>query len=221
MPLRAVIFDYGEVLSGPPNEHFHRALLETSGLNEALFEKLYWTHRLDLDANILDGSTYWQRIAQDAGTFFSVEQIKLLNKFDAGMWMDLNQTMLAWAFAIGKTGLKIGILSNMGVSVLRVMRQDFAWLNRFDQLTWSCEVGSVKPDPAIYHHAIRELAVKPEEALFIDNIEKNVVGARAVGLHGLHFTNVDEPAFAQSLSAFDLPSLQEFATQADAASPHF
>ena len=80
MPLRAVIFDYGEVLSGPPNKQFHRALLETSGLPEDLFERLYWTYRLDFDANILDGSTYWQKIAQDAGTSFTAEQMELMNQ---------------------------------------------------------------------------------------------------------------------------------------------
>ena len=88
----------------------------------------------------------------------------------------------------------------MGMNVLRFMRQDFAWLNQFDQLTWSCELGAVKPDPAIYRHAIRELAVKPEEALFIDNLERNIAGARAVGLHGLHFTNVEELALPLQIS---------------------
>jgi putative hydrolase of the HAD superfamily len=207
MPLRAIIFDYGEVLSGPPNEHFHRALLETSGLPEDLFQKLYWTYRLEMDANILDDSTYWQRIAQDAGTRFTVKQLELLNQFDARMWMDLNPTMLAWAFAIKEAGLKIGILSNMGANTLRFVRRDFSWLNRFDQLTWSCELGVVKPEAAIYRHAIGELGVRPDEALFIDNLEENLVGARAVGLHVLHFTDVEELASSPSLRAFDLPLL--------------
>lgn len=209
MPLRAVIFDYGEVLSKPRNEQFHRLLLETAGLPEDLFEKLYWRYRLDFDANILNGSTYWQRIAQDAGTRFTVEQMERLNELDARMWMDLDPTLLAWAAAIRKAGLKTGILSNMGVGVLRYMRQDFAWLRQFDQLTWSCELGVVKPDPAIYHHAIRELGVKPEEALFIDNLEANIVGARAAGLHGLHFTGVEDLSRALHRTAFDLPLLQD------------
>jgi putative hydrolase of the HAD superfamily len=209
MPLRAVIFDYGEVLSGPPNEQFRRALRETSGLPDDLFEKLYWTYRLDFDANILDGSTYWQRIAQDAGTHFTAEQMEEMNRLDARMWMDLNPTMLAWALAIRNSGLKIGILSNMGVGVLGFMRQDFAWLNQFDQLTWSCELGAVKPDPAIYRHAVRELAVKPEEALFIDNMERNVEGAQAVGLRALHFTNVEDLAAALNVGTFGLPLLPE------------
>jgi putative hydrolase of the HAD superfamily len=209
MPLRAVIFDYGEVLSGPRNEQFHRALRESAGVPEDLFEKLYWTYRLDLDANILDNSTYWQKIAQDAGTHFTAEHMEQMNELDARMWMDLNSTMVAWALDIGKAGLKTGILSNMGTNVLRFMRQDFAWLNQFDQLTWSCEVGTVKPDPAIYRHAISELAVKPEEALFIDNLEENVWGAQAVGMHGFHFTNVEELALALHRGAFELPLFEQ------------
>ena len=55
MHLRAVIFDYGEVLSKPANQSVYKQLVEISGLPEDLFQKYYWAYRLDYDAAILNG----------------------------------------------------------------------------------------------------------------------------------------------------------------------
>ncbi len=205
MQLRAVIFDYGEVLSKPANQSIYKQLVEISGLPEDLFQKYYWAYRLDYDAAILNGRTYWQKIAEDAGAEFTQEQIEQLIERDARMWMDINEPMLAWAIEIKRAGLLTAILSNMGEDVLRAMRQSFAWLAQFDALIWSCELGIVKPDPAIYLNAIERLRVKPEEALFIDNLEVNVVGAEAAGLNAVLFTNIEQLSRDLRQRGFDLP----------------
>ena len=49
-----------------------------------------------------------------------------------------------------------------------------------------------KPDADIYLEALRRDGMKPEETLFVDDSEKNVRGAEAVGIHGLYVeTNSD------------------------------
>lgn len=208
MDLQAVIFDYGEVLSGPPDPKAHRRLLEISGLAEEPFEKAYWAHRLDYDADILNGQTYWQTVAQDTGVQFSPEQIIQLLEVDATMWMNLNPAMLAWIPRIKEAGFRLGILSNMGDGVLDYLRPRFSWLEQFDHLTWSCELGVVKPDPAIYLHTLKKLNVKPEQALFIDNLQKNIVGAEAVGLQAALFENVEQLQSDLARRGFPLPALE-------------
>lgn len=42
----------------------------------------------------------------------------------------------------------------------------------------------MKPDPAIYHLALDRFGLAPEEALFIDDREDNVVAAQALGIRG-------------------------------------
>ncbi len=205
MHLRAVIFDYGEVLSGPENQSVYRELLEISKLPEGLFQKNYWKYRLDYDAAILNGRTYWEKIAEESGAEFTAAQIDRLIERDARMWMDINEPMLAWALSIKSSGLRTAILSNMGEDVLRAMRKSFAWLEKFDALIWSCELGIVKPEPAIYLEAIRKLGVQPQEALFIDNLEVNVAGAEAAGLHAIVFNNIEQLARDLRGREFDLP----------------
>lgn len=211
MDLQAVIFDYGEVLSGPPDPEAHRELLAISGVPEEPFEKAYWAHRLDYDADILNGQTYWQTVARDTGVEFSAQQIVQLLEVDARMWGNLNPAMIAWIPRIKAAGFRLGILSNMGHGVLEYLRARFSWLDQFDQLTWSCDLGVVKPDPAIYLHTIKKLNVKPEQALFIDNLQKNIVGAEAVGLNAALFENVEQLQSELARRGFPLPVLEPVA----------
>ena len=208
MDLQAVIFDYGEVLSGPPDPQAHRNMLSIAGLGEEAFEKSYWTHRLDYDADILNGQTYWQTIARESGVTFSPQQILDLMEQDARMWMNLNPAMLAWLPRIKQAGFRLGVLSNMPAGVLSFMLPRFPWLAQFDHLTWSCDLGLVKPDPAIYLHTVRKLGVAPDQALFIDNLEKNTVGAEEVGLHAAVFENVEQLQKDLERRGFPLPRLE-------------
>jgi putative hydrolase of the HAD superfamily len=211
MDLQAVIFDYGEVLSGPPDAQAHKNLLAIAGVREEAFDKAYWAHRLDYDADILNGQTYWQAVAHDTGVHFTAHQIEQLLEQDAAMWMDLNPAMVAWIPKIKRAGFRLGILSNMGYGVLGYMRPRFHWLADFDHLTWSCELGVVKPDPAIYLHTLKKLKVSPQQALFIDNLQKNIVGAEAVGLHAALFENVDQLQKDLERRGFPLPPLAPYA----------
>ena len=213
MDLQAVIFDYGEVLSGPPDPEAHRELLAISGVPEEAFKKAYWAHRLDYDADILNGQTYWQTVARDTGVEFSAQQIVQLLEVDARMWGNLNPAMIAWIPRIKAAGFRLGILSNMGHGVLEYLRARYSWLDQFDQLTWSCDLGVVKPDPAIYLHTIKKLNVKPEQALFIDNLQKNIVGAEAVGLNAALFENVEQLQSDLARRGFPLPVLEPVAAR--------
>jgi glucose-1-phosphatase len=62
-------------------------------------------------------------------------------------------------------------------------------LQPFDRLLVSHELGLEKPDPEIYRWVIRDSGYAPEAHLFIDDIEENVLGARAVGMDAVLHTD--------------------------------
>jgi len=190
MTLRAVIFDYGMVLSGPPEPGARARLLEISGLSPDVFDEHYWRYRLDYDRGTLTGHTYWPTIARDAGVSFSPEEIEALIEQDVLLWATVDPIMLDWVIRIRDSGMKIAILSNMGEDLLAYMREHFGWLNNFHHLTWSCELDLIKPMAEIYEHTLERLGVRPDEALFIDDRLENVEGARAVGIRSLLFRDV-------------------------------
>ena len=191
MPLRAVIFDYGLVLSGPAEPEARARLLEISGLAPEVFDTHYWKHRLDYDRGTLNGRTYWQTIARDTGLMLTPEQIDALIEQDVILWASVNPIMLDWVVRVRASGLKTAILSNMGEDLLAHMRKNFRWLHGFHHLTWSCELDTIKPEAAIYEHTLEKLGVKPEEALFLDDKPENVEGARRVGMHALLYRDAE------------------------------
>lgn len=188
--LRAVIFDYGLVLSGPAEPAAHARMLAITGLSPEVFDAHYWKYRLDYDRGTLNGRTYWQTIARDTGLSLTPEQIKALIEQDVLLWASVNPVMLDWVVRVRAAGLKTAILSNMGEDLLGYMRKNFDWLDRFHHLTWSCELDMIKPEAAIYRHTLQKLDVQPEEALFLDDRIENVEGARQVGMRALLFRDV-------------------------------
>jgi putative hydrolase of the HAD superfamily len=187
--IRAIIFDYGEVLCAQ-DRAAHQRLIALTGLDRDTFERLYWRDRRDYDLGHLDGPAYWAKFARDAGRTFSPAQISELIAIDVLMWTSLNPPMLAWAAALQHAGFFTAILSNMVPEVLRTMLREFAWLANFNQLTWSCELGIAKPDSAIYQLTCDKLGVRPNEALFLDDKIENIRGAEAFGLQALQFSTV-------------------------------
>lgn len=192
MALRAVIFDYGMVLTGPPNAEAHDALVRITGLPVERFEELYWTDRHAYDEGKLTGITFWQKFLRDAGLDNSLAKVEELNRWDARMWTTQNPVMLAWQLQLKQRGLLTAILSNMGDSVLENMKREFDWLARFDVLVWSYQHRIAKPDPAIYRHAMEQLGTSASETLFIDDKLVNVEAARALGMSAIQFSTVED-----------------------------
>jgi putative hydrolase of the HAD superfamily len=191
MALRAVIFDYGMVLSTAQEPVAHANLKAITGLDGDAFERAYWKRRHDYDLGLLTGAGYWQSISDDNELGLSPAQIERLVENDVLMWSTLNEQMLAWVYAVQDAGFRIAILSNMGEDLLKYMRQEFGWLGRFDHHTWSCELNIAKPDPAIYLHTCEKLGVTPDQALFLDDKPENIAAAESVGLAAIQFSTVD------------------------------
>ena len=79
-------------------------------------------------------------------------------------------------------GLKIGLISNADVGDCLHWKESPVY-PYFDDAVWSCDVGLVKPDPAIYRLSLKRLGVEPGEALFVgDGGSDELRGAREVGM---------------------------------------
>jgi putative hydrolase of the HAD superfamily len=189
--LRAVVFDYGMVLSGPPYPETHEELKRLTGLSHEDFERHYWADRLAYDRGDLTGLAFWQNFAANAGLSLSSAQIAQLNRLDAEMWTTLNPQTLSWHKQLKEKGLLTGILSNMGDSVLEIVLEKFAWVEDFDVLIWSYQHRMAKPEAAIYELLLERLGTSPEETLFLDDKLENIEAARKLGIRGLQFSTVD------------------------------
>lgn len=191
MPVRAVVFDYGMVLTGPPDPQAHAAMVRITGLPADRFEKMYWADRDAYDAGSLTGHAFWQKLASEAGINPTPQVIDELVAWDVRMWTTENPEMFAWQIKLKQSGLLTAIVSNMGDTIHLAMQRDRPWLSRFDVLVWSYQLRITKPDAAIYRHVLEKLGTEPAETLFIDDRKSNVDAAIQIGMKGIVFTNVN------------------------------
>ena len=197
-PVQAVLFDYGLVLTGPPDPQAWAEMQAITGLDEPSFDRAYWAERLAYDRGDLTGRAYWSGIGKAAGRTLPTSELDALIAADTRLWTVLNQPMIDWALRLQAAGTRTGILSNLGDEMTRGVLATHAWLDGFTHRLWSHTLGMAKPEPAIYRHAAESLAVEPAAILFVDDREDNIAGALRAGMQAIRYGK--QTAFEQELS---------------------
>ena len=67
-----------------------------------------------------------------------------------------------------------------------------SFLPLVDGVVFSYKELVIKPDKEIYDIICSRYDINPEEAVFLDDTEKNIVAAREFGLHGIHFKSYEQ-----------------------------
>ena len=191
MTIKAVIFDYGMVLSGEPNAEALDHMLRITGMTRDQFVPLYWADRHAYDEGKLNGITFWQKFLRDANLNLPAGSVEELNAHDARYWTTQNPRVVAWQSALKSAGIKTAILSNMGDAVHESIEAAFPWIQHFDLCTWSYQLGIAKPDPAIYQYTLERLGVRAEESLFLDDKQANIDAALKLNFNAIQFTTKD------------------------------
>jgi putative hydrolase of the HAD superfamily len=95
--------------------------------------------------------------------------------------------------ALAERGLALGIISN-GQTTVQNATIDVLHIRHLMQTILVSEtVGLRKPDPAIFHLALSQLNVTPEQALYVgDHPQADIEGARQAGLRAVWFAGVHD-----------------------------
>ncbi len=163
----AVIFDYGRVLSVAPSNEELQQFAGLVGISEPPFFDIYSATRHEYDCGRADFQQHWQAFADAAGVKLLPAQVERIAEMETLMWLRVNHDTLALARQIKAHGVRIAILSNMPHDLLAYVRREFQWLNEFEVKIWSCEVGSTKPDPAIYRHCLKAARLRAGADAFL------------------------------------------------------
>jgi putative hydrolase of the HAD superfamily len=190
--LKAVIFDYGEVLCHRPTADEIMRLAHFFRLTADQLPALWERNRGPYDRGDLASEAYWSMLAQDAGVVLDAKQLAEICALDIAMWGNVNTSMVQWMTQLRAAGMKIGLLSNMHPDMVAYCRKNFDWLEDFDFVTFSGDVRLIKPDPAIYEHTLHGLGVDASEALFLDDREINVQAAQALGIHSIRVQSMPQ-----------------------------
>jgi putative hydrolase of the HAD superfamily len=209
MTVRAVIFDFGGVLCFPPDEIRVALAAQAAGLPVTDFLMAFWGNRIKYDAGQWTPTDYWRAVAASAGTHFDDALIPILVQHEIEFWTNFDRDLLQWIRDLRTAGFRTGILSNLPRPLGEFLRAAPGFLEHFDQVTFSYELGMVKPEPGIYAHAIAGLGIDPGQTLFLDDRPDNVEGARAVGLHAQIFSCAAPRKHSKLFESYGLPAPAE------------
>ena len=187
----AVIFDYGRVLSLAPSDAELQEFAALVGVTEPPFFEIYSATRHDYDCGRADFRQHWQTFAEATGVELRPGQVERIAEMETLMWLRVNPEALALAREIKAHRVRTAILSNIPHDLLAEVRK-FSWLDEFEVKIWSCELGILKPEPAIYRACLDALGCLAERTLFFDDRANNVEGARALGMEAHLFESAEQ-----------------------------
>jgi len=65
--IRAVLFDYGLVLTGPPDATAWDRMRKILKATDPHFHEAYWRPRYDYDSGALNGASFWRTVSDELG----------------------------------------------------------------------------------------------------------------------------------------------------------
>lgn len=186
MPIRAAIFDFGNVLVKWDARNLYKRFFPDLQSVDSFLNQIQF---LDWNAK------------QDAGRSFSEGVAELSNQFP--QYADLIQAYdTHWeeslvevfdetvniAKQLKQNGLLLYILTNSSAEKFPIAKQKYPFLEElFNAFIVSGEVKLLKPDHAIYHLTLKRINLKAEECIFIDDSLPNMESARKLGFYAIHY----------------------------------
>lgn len=192
--VRAVVFDYGGVLTTPVRDSI-AAWLAADGIRPPAFSATLkaWLSRAAplgtpihrLETGEITGAAFERLLAAELTTHDGspVAAEGMLSRLFGDLHLD--EAMIELVRDLRAGGLRTVLLSNSWGNTYPMELID----ELFDAAVISSEVGLRKPDPRIYHLALEKVGLAPAEAVFVDDAMPNVEGAKAVGMHAIHHTD--------------------------------
>jgi putative hydrolase of the HAD superfamily len=188
MAIKAVAFDYGKVISFAPVPGTMEKLAALTGLTVETIQDFDRKNRANLlDRGVCDTREYYYRLFSFAGTAPVEENIEAIIRTDIDAWKRTNKDTVDLMRAVKRLDRKTAILSNMPQEFLNWARVEIPVFREVDAGIFSCELGAVKPEEAIYQSLADALGCKYGELVFFDDMEDNIAKAVALGIHGFVF----------------------------------
>jgi putative hydrolase of the HAD superfamily len=110
-------------------------------------------------------------------------------------WLEVenapDERVLAAIRTLAMTGIACCLATSQERLRAAYMREVMGFNQLFDEMFFSCEVGSIKPDPAFYNHITAALHVAGDQILFWDDSRENVEAARSCGWLAEQYTDYE------------------------------
>jgi putative hydrolase of the HAD superfamily len=187
--IKAVVFDYGQVISLPQDPAAVDRMAGIAGVERGRFESVLWALRDEYDRGTIDARGYYRKVFAELSLDIDMKRIDEIIETDFESWKNINMETTALMEKLKRAGYTVGILSNMPHDFLAWARETLPVFSLPQVGLFSCEVNLVKPEEAIYQKLLSMLGVKgvtsAGEVVFFDDKIENVESAGALGINAL------------------------------------
>jgi 2-haloacid dehalogenase len=187
---RVVVYDLGGVLIDWNPRHLYRKLIEDEATMEWFLAEVChtaWNEEQDR------GRTFAAAIEEAAARH---PEYRPLIEAYFERWAEMMVGEIDGAIAIleelKNTGRELHALTNWSAETFPHARERFAFLEWFETILVSADVGLIKPDPAIFQLLVERIGRTPSECIYIDDNPKNVASAAALGFDAIAFRSAPQ-----------------------------
>jgi glucose-1-phosphatase len=191
MSVRAVLFDLGGVIVRTEYQAPRQHLAESLGMDYDDIDRIVFgggTNGSAARATLgqISEDEHWLNVMKILKQPASQSE-RIRTEFFAGDIVD--RTILDFLRSI-RPKYKTGLISNAWSGLRNyVLREKFD--DAFDDMIISSEVGTAKPSEEIFHIALKQLGVSPNEAVFVDDFIENIQACEKVGMKGIYFRDAE------------------------------
>ena len=194
----AVLFDFGGVLTSSPFSAI-KAWAEEHGHEPEGLLRMFIGHPNETD-HPFHRAERGELSAHDMFTEVSVEAAKLgidPAGFAAGLSMETRHDVIDYIRALRADGIALALVTNNFAEMSGHWRTMAPVDDLFDLVVESSSEGVRKPTARIYELTLDRLGIPAHRAAFLDDLEDNIVGSKAVGLHSILVSDNYQTALTQ------------------------
>ncbi len=200
MDIQAIIFDFGGVLLEWNPRHLYRRYFDQPEEMEAFLSEIdfsSWNAQQD------KGRPWTEAVAVLSAQFpHRAELIRAYHEHWEESVTGAIEGTVEIVRRLKRAGYPLFALSNWSAETFPIARRKYDFLNLFDVIVVSGEVGLIKPDPAIFELAVQRTGVPASQCLFIDDHEANIDVAQRLGMQTILFRSPE--ALARELAEMGL-----------------
>lgn len=195
------LFDIGRVLLDFNFEASLSRLLPAEVADPSARLERLLARKDEFEAGGIDAETYIRWALEVLGSSSSPQDFR-------EAWCHIftpNEPMWARVRQLKAQGHRLILFSNINSIHSPWIFDEFPEFALFDGAVMSFEAGFIKPNPAIYRHAIAKYELIPEETLYIDDLPANAAAGREAGFRTWQYDLNEHAAFeawlAEEMSA--------------------
>ena len=188
MPIKNVVFDVGNVLVP-----WDPAGIEAAGLGKA---------RVEAEGFVppLRGNPVWLAVNRGELSLDQAKAVYVESQGFAPEEIDALWEALYAAFPLmtdtrelmdelKAAGYRLFAITDNVHEIVAQLKRDYDFFDMFEAAAVSAELGFLKPDPRIYRWLLETGGIEAGQSVFLDDVQRNVDGAKAVGMEACLFTN--------------------------------